>query len=350
MKRVWIALARTLAKTEPPPATSDAAAGSAGSPPPPPTPPPAPAARFAEFLAGEAAGDVAVIDRSDELVARLLPQVDGEAPPATAQAVRDLLHAEEEVCRSARGADSSTALRKASEAAVRGYQDTAAKLAALVAPSEVDVQFARHKYGALLDQARAAAPAHVAGATGRLARRTAEEYADQRREWAAEQELATRQQAEHESAVHTWRSRDADEPRAPLATVGAAHPPLKPGESRDLMQQRMRGWFPVYNRKAAPVRAALARTLALLQQPGADARPSCRELLNTATDFLTDPAALDAPDDAVGAALKQAYGELQELGRACSAGLPTESTFRIANFERQIENAATALKPYGVRP
>ncbi len=342
-------LARTLAKTEPA-ATSDGTAGSAGSASPPPTLPPAPADRFAEFLAGEAAGDVAVIGRSGELVAKLLPQVDGEAPPATAQALRDLLHAEEEVCRAARGADSSTMLRKASEAAVRGYQESAAKLAALAAPSEVDVQFARHKYGALLDQARAAAPSHVPGATGRLARMSAEEYADQRREWAAAQELQIRQQAEHESAVHTWRSREADEPRAPLGKVGAAHPPLQAGESRDLMQQRMRSWFAVYNGKAAPVRAALARTLSLRQKAGADSRPACRELLSTATDFLTDPAALDAPDDAAGQALKQAYGELQELGRACSAGLPTESTFRLANFERQIENAATVLKPYGVRP
>jgi hypothetical protein len=339
-------LARVLAKTEPP-ATSDGTAGAAG---PPATPPPTPADRFAEFLAGEAAGDLAVIDRSGELAAKLLPQVDGEAPPATAQAVRDLLRAEEEVCRAARGADSSTMLRKGAEAAVRGYQDSAAKLAALVTPSEVDVQFARHKYGALLDQARAAAPSHAPGATGRLARMTAEEYADQRREWAATQELQTRQQAEHESAVHTWRSREADEPRAPLGKVGAAHPPLKAGESRDLMQQRMRGWFAVYNGKAAPVRAALSKTLGLLQKPGADARPACRELLSTATTFLTDPAALDAPDDAAGQALKKAYGELQELGRACSAGLPTESTFRLANFERQIENAATTLKPYGVRP
>jgi hypothetical protein len=132
--------------------------------------------------------------------------------------------------------------------------------------------------------------------------------------------------------------------------VGAAHPPLKAGESRDLMQQRMRSWFAVYNAKAAPVRAALARTLSLREKKGADSRPACRELLSTSTDFLTDPAALDAPDDAAGQALKKAYGELQELGRACSAGLPTESTFRLANFERQIENAATVLKPYGVRP
>ena len=317
---------------------------------PPSTLPPAPADRFAGFLAGEAAGDVAVIDRVGELVAKLLPQVDGEAPPATAQAVRDLLHAEEEVCRSARGAESSTALRRGSEAAVRGYRDTAAKLEPLVTPSEIDAQFARHKYGTLLDQARAAAAAHGPGAPGRLARMTPEEFADQRRNWQATQDRQGRQQAAHEIAVHTWRARDADEPRAPLATVGAAHPQLQAGESRDLLQQRMRSWFAVYTVRAAPVRAALARSLSLLKKPGADARPACHDLLSTSTVFLTDPAALDAPDDAAAQALKQAYGELQELGRACSDGLPTESTFRIASFERQIENAATALKPYGVRP
>jgi len=334
-------LARTLARTEPPP-TSDAAVG----PPAASAEPPSAAERFQEFLKRDAAQDLAVVDRAGELAAQLLPKVGEEAPKATAQAVRDLLAAEQEVCRSSRvAADSSAELRKGTEAALHGYETAQTRLAARYAVSAVDAQFARHKYAPQLDEARAAA--RPAGS--RIARMSPEQYEDERRQWAAQQDLQGRQQAEHQTAVHHWRARAADEPAAPLPKVGARSSPAK-AEAPEALQQKMRTWHAAYAARAVPVRAALARYLGVRQRAGADVQPACRELLSATTEFLAAPSPLDAPDEAASQVLKQAYGELQELARACSVGLPAESTIRLARFERSIGNAAVALRPYAVKP
>ncbi|HEY0512237.1 MAG TPA: hypothetical protein VGH73_10050 [Thermoanaerobaculia bacterium] len=331
-------LARVMAHTEPP-LSSD----TAESPTPAPEPPPA-RKKLEDYLQGQAA-ELAVVDRAGELLAALAPKVDEEAPPATAKAVRDLLLAQQEVCRSSRTAtESATELRQKVDSALKGYESAQTGLAAVFTLSAVDAQFARHKYEPFLSEARAAAQGTP---VNRIAAMSPEEYAQQRREWNAVQENQASEQAQHENAVSRWRARGADG-AAPLPRLSVA--PSKEKSTPEALQPKMRAWHAVYAGKAAAVRQALSRYLSARNDPMQETQPVCRELLSATTALLDDPTALDAPDEAAERALKAAYGELQELARACSAGLTAESNFRLGSFERAIQNASMTLQPYALKP
>jgi len=316
----------------------------------PAVPQPVPARqRFEEYLEGEAAPDLAAADRADELVAKLLPQIHEEAPAETGQAVRDLLQAGQEVCRSARTpVDSSARLQDGLNAALRGWDGARSKLAALYTVSDVDAQFARHKYGPLLDQARAGAQAPP---ENRLASMSPEEVARERKEWDAVQERQERDLAEHRGAVSRWREQGAEAAAGPLPKLGmqpGAAP--KPALAPEVLQPRMKAWHVSYSGRSAPVRAALSRYLGQRGKIGVDVKPTCKELLTATQNLLTDPDALAAPDESVGKDLKSAYKELEELAQACSNGQDAETNFRLGSFERAIQKAMGTMQGYGMKP
>jgi hypothetical protein len=316
----------------------------------PAVPQPVPAGqRFEEYLEGEAAPDLAAADRADELVAKLLPQIHEETPAETGQAVRDLLQAGQEVCRSARTvADSSGRLQDGLNTALRGWEASKAKLAALYTVSEVDARFARHKYGPLLEQARAGAQAP---GKDRLASLSPEEVARERKEWDAVQERQERDLAEHRGAVSRWREQGAEAAAGPLPKLGmqpGAAP--KPALTPEALQPKMKTWHAAYTGRTLPVRSALSRFLGQRGKIGVDVKPTCKELLTATQGLLADPAALAAPDEAVGKDLKAAYKELEEMAQACSNGQDAETNFRLGSFERAIQKALGTMQAYGLKP
>lgn len=320
------------------------------SPAPPAAPQPVPARqRFEEYLEGEAAPDLAAVDRAGELVARLLPQIHEEAPAETGQAVRDLLQAGQEVCRSVRTpVDTSARLQDGLNAALRGWDGARAKLAALYTVSDVDAQFARHKYGPLLEQARTGAQAP---SEDRLAAMSPEEAARERREWDAVQQRQERDLAEHRDAVTRWREQGADAAAGPLPKLGlqpGAGP--KPVLTPEALQPKMKTWHATYAGRTIPVRAALSRYLGQRGRIGVDVKPTCKELLTATQGLLADPSALAAPDEAVAKDLKAAYKELEELAQACSNDQDAETNFRLGSFERAIQKAMGTMQGYGLKP
>lgn len=333
-----------------PPPTDGSEPAAAPPPAQPVVPQPVPARqRFQEYLEGEAGPDLAAADRADELVARLLPQVHEEAPAETDQALHDLLQAGREVCHSARsGVDTSGHLQDGLNAALRGWDGARSKLAALYTVSDVDAQFARHKYGPMLEQARTGAQAPT---EDRLASMSPEERARERREWDAVQERQERDLAEHRGAVNRWREQGAEAAAGPLPKLGmqpgtAPRPALTP----EALQPKMKTWHVAYSGRTAPARAALSRYLGQRGKVGVDVKPTCKELLTAAQGLLADPTALAAPDDAVAHDLKAAYKELEELAQACSTGQDAETNFRLGSFERAIQKAMGTMQAYGLKP
>ena len=316
----------------------------------PAVPQPVPASqRFQEYLDTEAAPDLAAADRAEELVARLLPQIHEEAPAEIDQAVRDLLQAGQEVCRGARTVvDTSARLQDGLNAGLRGWDGACTKLAALYTVSDVDAQFARHKYGPLLEQARTGAQAPP---ENRLASMSPEERARERREWDAVQQRQERDVAEHRDAVNRWREQGADAAAAPLPKLGmqpGAAP--RPTVAPEALQPKMKTWHVSYSGRSAPVRAALSRYLGQRGKLGVDVKPACKELLTGTQGLLADPSALAAPDEAVARDLKAAYKELEEMAQACSTGLDAETNFRLGSFERAIQKAMGTMQGYGLKP
>ena len=211
-----------------------------------------------KYFAGEAAPELAAVDKAGELISDLMPKVREESPRETVRAVEDLYEAQKQVCKMARTPRSSKlSFQDNLKYAINDYVEARDKLAALYTVPEADAQFARHKLSVPLEEARASVPAAPPETSVRVA--SAEQYARERQEWDKVQEYQARQQAEHDAAVGRWRAReeaDKDGARQPLVSLAKTASP-QTAETRQTIQ----GWYAGYSAKVGPVRAALASYL-----------------------------------------------------------------------------------------
>ena len=141
-----------------------------------------------KYFDGEAAPELAVVDKAGELISDLLPKVREESPRETVRAVEDLFEAQKQVCKMARTPRSSKlSFQDNLKYAINDYVEARDKLAALYTVPDADAQFARHKFSAPLDEARASVPAAPPETGVRVA--SAEQYYDrERQEWEKVQE------------------------------------------------------------------------------------------------------------------------------------------------------------------
>jgi len=305
-------------------------------------------ATLEKYLTGEAAPELAAVDRAGDLIRGLMPQVKQEASPELHQAVQALFNSEEQVCQRIRSARPTRAnYQENLDYVVRDYDATEARLQVLYTVNATDLQFALSKYKPMLDEVSAGADRHSDSPMRPL---TPEQLREQRREWEATQELQQQQQAQHEAAVVRWRQRE--EGKTPvLAKVGIA-PELEAKEnvSPEKRRQTMQAWHAGYTAKAAPVRAAFASFMSNRRGPDSQLMPICQTLLDATAALNADTAALDPPDMTVARILKKAYGELQESARACLNGQSAESAFRLSYYQGAIAQATSALQPYSLTP
>ncbi len=301
------------------------------------------------YLKDEAAPEGAAVDKANELIADLLPQVKSETSPEITQAVRTLSISQEQVCQRARTPrPTETNYQDSLDSAVRDYDTAAAKLETLYTVNPTDAQFALSKFNPILDEARAGTDAHAPSPVKKM---TPEQLSQQRKEWEASQELQQRQQAEHDAAVISWRRRQ--DGKAPiLAKVGVA-PDLaaKSSLSPDRKRQTLQSWSAQYAEKVAPVRTALASYLShrRIDEPE-QLQPVCQQLLDATAALNADGDALDPPDDGAARSLRKAYADLQECARSCVNYQNAEAAFRLAAYQKELGEATTALQPFNVTP
>jgi hypothetical protein len=277
-----------------------------------------------------------------------MPKVRAESSSDVVQAIDALQHAEEQLCQRARSARPSAAnLKENLDYAVQGYKAAQAKLAPLYTVGETDAQYARHKFDAVLEAARAAAPSGVAVGATKL---TPEKYEQQRQEYAAAQDFQTRQEAEHAAAVSRWREREeGDKAERQRAKASLDRTPAQ-GMTPEQLQQSLRTWSASYAAKSAPVKASLADYMTVHQGSPEEIQPVCQKLLAATSTLLADRAALDAPEYVAARALKRAYASLRNCAQACATGYNAQAVIELGDYVKALREADSALRPYGVAP
>jgi hypothetical protein len=306
--------------------------------------PPQPSEIFKRYLDDEAAAELAAVDSAQSAIQDLLPKIKSEAPNDLTIAVESLSSAHDQVCAAARQARASAQYRVALDNAENGYRAAEEKLRPLYTVSETDSQFALHKYGPRLEEARAAARDRNRPA----AAVPVKDYESDQREWQAAQQLQAQQQTEHEVAVKKYYGkRDEPQPES-VPRLGVKTPPQSPEDRA----QAMKLWYPRYTAKVGGVKAALSAYLRLRNAGVTDSSlpQSCDALLAASGPLLNDPVALEAPDPQVAELLRAAFTELQALAQACHDGMTAETTIRLDAFERTLGQAAAALRPYALNP
>jgi hypothetical protein len=307
--------------------------------------PPQPSEVFKKYLAEEAAGELAAADSAQSAIQDLLPRIKAEAPNDLTIAVESLAAAHDQVCAASRQPQASAQYQGALSAAENGYRAAEEKLRPLYTVSDTDSQFALHKYGPRLEEARAAArersrPAAVV---------PAKDYESDQREWQAAQQLQAQQQVEHEVAVKKfYGKRDEPQPESVPRLGMKAQAPQSP-EDRG---QAMKAWYPRYTAKVGGVKAALSTYLRLRNAGVTDSSlpQSCDALMAADGPLLDDPVALEPPDPQAAELLRAAFTELQGLAQACHDGMTAETIIRFDAFERTLGKAAAALRPYSLNP
>lgn len=300
-----------------------------------------------KYLEGEAAPELAVVDRANEIVAELMPKVREESSPQVVSAIEALIRAQEWVCKGARtAAFSSEKVQDILDHSISSYMIARDKLELLYKVPEADALFARRKYDRILEEVRASVPGPPADDVQVAA--AEDRYARERREWEESQELQARQQAEHEAAVNQWREREEGNTKSRSPVLVSAAP--QSGPKLEQLQPRMRTWYAAYAGKIGPVRAALASYLEVRRGTNEEIQPVCQDLLNATTALVDEPTALNAPDPAVNEALRRAYSELQQCAQACATGQNAEAVFRFSAYQSALRDAAAALRPYSVAP
>ena len=300
---------------------------------------------FKKYLDVEAAAELAAADSAQGAIQELIPKVKAEASNDLTLAVESLSGAQDQVCTTVRQARTSAQYRGALDAAENGYRAAEDKLRPLYTLSDTDSQFALHKYGPRLEEARAAVrdrnrPAAVV---------PVKDYESDQREYEAAQQLKAQQQAEHEVAVKKYYGkRDEPQPESEPRLGVKAQAPQTPEDRA----QAMKLWYPRYTAKVGGVKAALSSYLRLRNAGVTDSSlpQSCGAVLAADGPLLDDPVALESPDPQVAELLRAAFGELRAMAQACKDGLAAETTIRLDAFERTLGQAAAALRPYSLNP
>lgn len=310
-------------------------------------PPAEPSEVLKKHLEGEAAPDVAMAKRASELINRLMPDTAAETSTQVAEALKELRKAEKDLCTRVMQSDTSAwSYERNRRRTLDTFERAEAKLEALFKVSSTDMQFAMRKYNPLLEQARVESRRQDSGPV-----LTAEEYAEERAEWEAAQELQTAQQNEHQIAVSRWREEKEMEQREEKAKVGLASDYTKQlQETPESRQQKFQAWYPSYAARANPVKQALAYYVEVRRGPASQVQPACQSLLDATTALLNDPAALQVPDKVLPRTLRGAYENLQQSASACVAGRTAEAAFRMTDYDKGIKSAEATLSQFSIVP
>ncbi|HSS75696.1 MAG TPA: hypothetical protein VLV54_03035 [Thermoanaerobaculia bacterium] len=309
-----------------------------------PKPPLQPSDVFKRYLAEDAAEELAAADTAQRAIQDLLPQVKAEAPPDLAGAVEALSGAHDQVCLAVRQPRRSAQYRGTLDFAENGYRAAEEKLRPLYTVSATDTQFALHKYGTSLEEARIASRRR-----NRPEVRPVKDYDRDKQEWKAVQQVQSQTEVEHEAALNNWY-RKRDKPQESMPKLGVVEKaPLSPEEQA----QAMKAWHSGYTAKVEAVKAALSNYLRLRNPGAADPAArlaACQTLQKTDATLLADASALEPPDAAVAKPLRAAFTHLQALAEACQIGQNAETAFQLDGFERSLAQAATALHSYSLAP
>jgi hypothetical protein len=318
-------------------------AAEAGSSPEEPKPPVKPSEVFKNYLAEEAAEELAAANAAQGAIQDLLPQVKVEAPADLASAVEALAAAHDQVCLAVRQPRLSTQYRGSLDVAETGYRAAEEKLQPLYTVSATDSQFALRKYRPRLDEARTAARGRSRPG-GAL---PAKDYERDQREWQATQQLQAQQEVEHEVAVKKFYGKRDESPSVPRLGVIT-----KPAQSPEDLAQAMKVWYPRYTAKVGQVKTALAAYLRLRKAgvTGDSLFQSCEAVMAADDPLLKDPVALEPPDPRAAELLRAAFSEIEGLAQACQEGQTAETIIRLDAFERTLAKAATALHAYSLEP
>lgn len=300
-----------------------------------------------KHIEGTAAPEVAAAKRASELISRLMPGIAAETTPQVAEAVTALHKAHESLCDSLAQKDASVwTFERNRRRALDSFERAEAQLEALYQINPTDMQFAMRKYNPLLEQARSEARRRDSGPA-----LTAEEYANERAEWEALQELQTVQRTEHDIAVSRSRETPVYEEREEKAKVGFAPDYAKQlQETPESRQRKFQAWYPAYAARATPVKQALAHYVDVRRGSASQVQTACQSLLDTTSALLNDPAALQVPDKVLPRVLRDAYENLQQSASACVAGRTAEAAFRMTDYDRGLKQAGETLSQYSIVP
>lgn len=123
-----------------------------------------------------------------------------------------------------------------------------------------------------------------------------------------------------------------------------------PGVSASLRRE-MRKWHADYSEAVRPVKAALARSLPLIQgQADGDVTGACRELRGEIDRFLGNRFNLDAPDPAVADALRSAYGSFLDMTQHCRSRKWKNMRDELDRAVQGLGQAQQTMQPYGLKP
>jgi hypothetical protein len=81
-----------------------------------------------------------------------------------------------------------------------------------------------------------------------------------------------------------------------------------------------------------------------------DPSAACSRVETEAADLLAEAATFASPDPPPGAALRAAVEGFRRMAGACRAGDLGRARRELAAAERELQRAASLLRPYGLQP
>ena len=148
------------------------------------------------------------------------------------------------------------------------------------------------------------------------------------------------------------------QPEPAFASLGAAEAPVPmeaavasiqvtPRTGRSLGLPTLAEWHEGYREASLPARAALSRVVEPLSAGQLPSYSDCVALADSARQVRP---ALHAPDTRISGSLDEAYETLADLGDACAQGHQIGSVGLFKLAERRLDQAAVALRRYGLEP
>jgi hypothetical protein len=128
---------------------------------------------------------------------------------------------------------------------------------------------------------------------------------------------------------------------------------LRPKERKITLTEQIVGWHQaVYTPAVTPTKTLLGRFLqARAKNDGPAMAQTCRELSAASIALMRQPQVFKAPGDAkIEDPLKRSYIEIRGMATECAAGRFRETEAHYAAMQTRLQEAATILSRYGLRP
>lgn len=122
---------------------------------------------------------------------------------------------------------------------------------------------------------------------------------------------------------------------------------VTPRTARSLAMPTLAEWHEEYREASLPAREALSRVVPPLRTGRLPDSSDCVALAESARQARPS---LHAPDTRISGSLDEAYETLADLGDACAQGHQIGSVGLLQLAERRLDQAATALRRYGLKP